>query len=181
MKVRRLLPLILASVLTLAACAPSPSPTPSPTASVAPTRTPVAPTPTTQQTPAAEPANDQEVTFTFDCAISEDPPQPSPPRIQFDTLEEAWATDVPLLSCESIKHGTVYTDVQRRAVEVAAEVLPNGINQLDALYSQCAMRDNGYLAERSPLASNQAADVRGFLTLCPDHPAADELRAKLPS
>lgn len=148
------------------------------------------PTPTPTVTPDASPSPSDtapivtpplEVTFTFDCWIVEEQPTwPDPPRLQFATMEEAWATDVPLQSCESIQHGTEYTDVQRLAVQRAQSVLPGGLAQLDSLYSQCAMRENAYLTIEGPLAENQAADVRGFLTLCPHHPAAAELQASLP-
>lgn len=162
------------------ATSPTPTlstPTATPTPAPSPTLEPVVPTPT----PPAPVVILEEVTFTFDCwTREENPTTASPPRIQFATMEEAWATVVPLLSCDSIQHGTEYTETQRLAVERAHSVLPGGLGQLGSLYSQCAMRENGYLTVPGPFAENQAADVRGFLTICPHHPAAAELQSRLP-
>jgi hypothetical protein len=115
-----------------------------------------------------------EVTFTFHCYERQD----TALTHDFSTMEDVWSSGIDFISCRPDKHGEVYTDTQVQAVAAAASVLPQGIEQLDSLYAQCAIRDNGYLSI-GPLADNQKADVSGFLIICPHHPRADELRALL--
>jgi hypothetical protein len=174
-----MVPAALLAGIALTSCAtvePEPGPT---TTSVEAVQTPTAtPTPTV----AADSADDippvpsvaAEVTFSFQCY---EPPHGDVTQ-DFASMEDVWASSDAFISCRADKHGEIYTDVQHAAVAAAASVLPAGIEQLDSLYSQCAIRDNDYLGI-GPLAANQQADVAGFLTICPHHPRADELRALL--
>lgn len=142
------------------------------------------PTPTSVTSLPAESATPvpvaETVSFTFQCGYFDASGAPVDIDQEFLSVEDAWAYVPATTYCQAIKHGTEYTDVQREAVALAGDVLPFGIDQLDSLYSQCAMRANGYL-DNTELASNQAKDVRGFLALCPDHPGADHLRSLLAS
>jgi hypothetical protein len=141
-------------------------------------RPPTASSSPSSQEQAASTAGSSEVSFTYTCYIAES--DGSYVEIDRELLSwaESWAHVPSTVSCSAIKHGTEYTELQREAVAVAGDVLPGGIEQLDALYAQCAIRDNGYLRYTS-LAPNQAQEVRAFLILCPDRPGSETLRAAL--
>jgi len=142
------------------------------------TATPI-PTPTPASVESEPPRAVAAVDFTYSCAV-EMPTAENPTGTyqEFASWAEVWAYPGPISSCESLKLGEEYTDLQREAVRIAGDVLPLGLGQLDILYSQCAITNNGYL-ELTSLAPNQASEVRAFLLLCPDRPGADTLRGML--
>ncbi|MBH0082356.1 hypothetical protein [Salinibacterium sp. SWN167] len=135
--------------------------------------------PSSSATPSPSDAADEEVSFSYRCYVED---ESSGIRtelpMEFTSFEEVWEYRPAVVSCMEIKHGTVYTQAQLDAAEIAGPVLSSGIDQVGALYAQCAITDNGYL-HLTALAPNQKTDVRAFLSLCPNRPGADHLRSLL--
>ncbi|WP_423923134.1 hypothetical protein ACPEEZ_04225 [Frigoribacterium sp. 2-23] len=115
------------------------------------------------------------VRYSFRCGTTPTGPETGA-ETTFETLAEVWASRTAFTHCFAVKHGTTWSADQEKAARTAAAVMPKGLDQLDSLYAQCALRDNEHAA-RASLADDEKAAVRGFLTLCPDHPEAERLRA----
>lgn len=173
----------VAVLFALSGCTDAPSPVVTPTASStspAPSASPSAPTtsPSATATPDPTSSANETVSFTYRCHIEDESGLRTEVPIVFESFKEVWEYKPAVVSCKATKHGTVYTQAQLDAVEIAEPVLSSGIDQLDYLYAACAITDNGYL-HLTDLTPEQKTDVRAFLSLCPDRPGADYLKSLL--
>lgn len=134
-----------------------PSPTPSPT-----------PTPTP---PPELPESPLVRELELNCSGEE-----SDSRVEFSTLEEAWAAEPSAHTfCTIYSEMTVLLDAEREALNVAYGA---GGDSLDIMYSMCAetMLGNAGRYGPKPLNDVQRQETEGALTLCPEHPDAEAVR-----
>ena len=126
-----------------------------------PKPTPTSPAPTTSPPPAR---------IAIDCGghsayllVGEEPDFSS-----IWTAESDW--------CEADRPGVPLTDLERKAFEKSGYDVESDV---ETLYAVCAQADpDGFYTSGTHRASpEQAAEIRGALVLCPDHPYAAELKA----
>jgi len=165
-----------AILMVLAGCAPVP-PGPAMTSAIG------APTPSPAQAEPLGPPELDPMTFAVSCTY-EDPslydwrkagssPLDAVVRANFAAYEDAWESGEPWESCTGGKSGGKdYTSEQLAAVQTAEY----GIESLGLLYGLCAETAGPYVTS-GPVSEGQQKEIAGMLIICPDFPAAAQLRA----
>jgi hypothetical protein len=93
---------------------------------------------------------------------------------EFASPQAAWATGKAWEVCEGeYASGSDYTSEQVAATHTAGYA---SVESVDTLYGLCAST-GGFYITNGPINEGQAKEVAGMLMLCPDFPAAEQLRA----
>ncbi|UKF33919.1 DUF2510 domain-containing protein [Clavibacter tessellarius] len=96
---------------------------------------------------------------------------------QFPDFRSVWASTLPLSRCESgTKSGTFYTETQRAALASGAISSLEGNGTLQSI---CAELGFGSYAGMESYSTSQAKELAGALTVCPEHPKAADVRARV--
>lgn len=156
--------------LTLAGCSEAPeaagdvAPTPSAT-----------PTPTTSATPSPTPT---PASFTYSCSF--DVGEHETEHGEFRSYDAVWdhaeATGHPATHCEATMTNGTMSETDLDALEVAYGDRAK-TDSLGTLYGICA-QTSGYGVD-FVMNDGQAAELNGALTICPDRPNADQIRANI--
>ncbi|WP_445442420.1 DUF2510 domain-containing protein [Clavibacter sp. km1a] len=97
----------------------------------------------------------------------------------FADFRAVWASTLPLSRCEAgTKSGTFYTEAQRAALSSGAITSLDGNGTLQSI---CASLGFGSYANMATYSASQAKELTGALTICPDHPKAADVRARVDS
>jgi hypothetical protein len=98
---------------------------------------------------------------------------------EFRDFRAVWASTLPLSRCEpGSKSGTFYTETQRAALASGAISSLEGNGTLQSI---CAELGFGSYASMESYSTSQAKELTGALAVCPDHPDAGDVRARIDS
>jgi hypothetical protein len=98
---------------------------------------------------------------------------------EFPDFRAVWASTSPLSRCEpGSRSGTFYTETQRAALASGAISSLEGNGTLQSI---CAELGFGSYASMESYSTSQTKELTGALTVCPDHPAAGDVRARIDS
>ncbi|QGV70177.2 DUF2510 domain-containing protein [Clavibacter nebraskensis] len=98
---------------------------------------------------------------------------------EFADFRTVWASTLPLSRCEAgTKSGTFYTEAQRAVLSSGAITSLDGNGTLQSI---CASLGFGSYANMATYSASQAKELMGALTICPDHPNAADVRARVDS
>ncbi len=98
---------------------------------------------------------------------------------EFVNFREAWKSTISFSGCrEDERKGDFFSDEQKSAVASGAV---SGVDELGVLDSICGALGSSSYGSMTAYSESQAKELYGALSICPDHPKAGEIRAKVDS